>query len=396
MTKNKVINFDFENNCYGCRNCENICPKKAIKMIKNEEGFIIPKIDYEKCIDCGLCTQKCPYLQNNQETLMKEKWYGGYLKDEKERIQSTSGGMFTALANWFLDNDGYVCGCVWNEELEATHIITNKIKDIQRMRGSKYVQSNLNSCALEIKKLLAHHKVLFTGTPCQVAAIKKYNENNENLYTMAIICEGVSSPKVWKKYVNYLENKYKSKLINVQFRNKEVGWEPPVIKFFFKNGIVKSCLTFSTDLYGKAFLQGMTYRKSCNNCQYKLSGYNADIIVGDLWGAKKTIIEESDNKGISAILVNSKKGEELLKQIAPAIKIYSLEPEEIIKNNQKIIKSAELHKNREYFFKNIDNVEIEKNIKKNIILPKNKKIKNIVKEMAYKTKTYNMIRKIIK
>ena len=216
------------------------------------------------------------------------------------------------------------------------------------------------------------------------------------IYIQWLLCEGVSSPKVWKKYVNYLENKYKSKLINVQFRNKEVGWEPPVIKFFFKNGIVKSCLTFSTDLYGKAFLQGMTYRKSCNNCQYKLSGYNADIIVGDLWGAKKTIIEESDNKGISAILVNSKKGEELLKQIAPAIKIYSLEPEEIIKNNQKIIKSAELHKNREYFFKNIDNVEIEKNIKKNIILPKNKKIKNIVKEMAYKTKTYNMIRKIIK
>lgn len=199
MTKNKVINFDFENNCYGCRNCENICPKKAIKMINNEEGFIIPKIDYEKCIDCGLCTQKCPYLHNNQETLMKRKWYGGYLKDEKERMQSTSGGMFTALANWFLDNDGYVCGCVWNEELEATHIITNKIKDIQRMRGSKYVQSNLNSCVLEIKKLLAHHKVLFTGTPCQVAAIKKYNENNENLYTMALICEGVSSPKVWKK-----------------------------------------------------------------------------------------------------------------------------------------------------------------------------------------------------
>lgn len=397
MIESKKINFNFEENCYGCRNCENICPKAAIKMIENSEGFLVPVIDDKKCVNCGLCVKKCPYLQANKKEIIKpKKWYACYLKNEEERQLSTSGAIFPALANWFLSNDGYICGCVWNDELEAIHIITNKQEELQRMKGSKYVQSNLTNCAVTIKELLANHKVLFTGTPCQVAAIKKYNEGNSNLYTMAVVCEGVPSPKVWKKYVKYLEEYNKSKLVNVQFRNKEIGWEPPVMKKVFQNGRIKSCLTYSTDLYGKAFLQGMYYRKTCNHCQYKLSGYNADIIVGDLWGADKSIIKESNNKGISAILINTERGEALFEQIASQLECYPIQQEDVIRNNQMIIKPIEVHPNREKFYQNIDKISIENNIKNNLIVPKKKKIKNVVKEIAYKTKTYDIIRNIIK
>ena len=397
MIKNKVINFNFENNCYGCRNCENICPQKAIKMVENQEGFLIPKIDYEKCVDCGLCAQKCPYLQvNKNQSLQEKKWYACYLIDEEKRKQSASGGIFAALADLLIKNDGYVCGCIWNENLEAVHIITNKPEEIEKMKGSKYVQSNLKDCAPTIQKMLLHHKVLFTGTPCQVAAIKKYVGNNENLYTMSVICKGVPSPKVWKKYVQNLEKNNKSKLLNVQFKNKEIGWEPPVMKQFFENGKITSKLSFSTDLYGIGFLQGLFYRNSCSNCQYKLAGYNADIVVGDFWGASKSIVQETNNKGVSAVLVNSKKGQELFSQIASQIKFYSMNEEDIIRENQMIIKSVTIHPNRNKFYENIDRIDINQNIRDNIILPVNKKLKNVIKELAYKTKTYDFIRKLIK
>ena len=289
-----MIDFDFEKNCYGCRNCENICPTKAIKMKENNEGFLIPFIEKEKCINCGLCNIKCPFLniKKDNTNMQLRTWYSCYMKDEKKRQESSSGGIFPLLADWVLQSNGYVCGCIWNNEIEAVHVVTNKIEDINKMKGSKYVQSNLKSVVEEINLLLKNEKkVLFTGTPCQVAAIKNYFSNQKNLYTMAVICEGVSSPKVWKKYKCYEEKINNSKIKDVKFRCKDIGWEPPIMKIFFENGKVKSQLTYSANIFGQGFLQGLFYRNSCNNCQYKLENYNADIIVGDLWGASKELLK---------------------------------------------------------------------------------------------------------
>lgn len=394
-----MIDFDFDKNCYGCRNCENICPTKAIKMEENSEGFLMPVIDKEKCINCGLCNKKCPFLniQENDEKIKLNKWYACYMKDEEKREGSSSGGIFPILAEWILKNNGYVCGCVWNKELEAIHIVTNKQEDIDKMKGSKYVQSNLKEVVIEIKDLLKKgKKVLFTGTPCQVSAIKNYLPNEQNLYTMAVVCEGVASPKVWRKYKEHTEKVNNSKLKNVRFRSKDIGWEPPVMKQFFENGKIKSQLTYSTNIYGKGYLQGLYYRKSCNNCQYKLKNYNADIIVGDLWGASKELLRQTKNKGISAVLINTKKGEEIFDKVQSKMTFKLVDAGKVIERNEMIVKPIKCHINRDRFFDNLDKVEIDKKINQNLRLKKSKQLKNLIKEIAYKTKTYNLIRNIVK
>ena len=394
-----MIDYDFDKNCYGCRNCENICPTKAIKMKENNEGFLMPVIDKEKCINCGLCDKKCPFLniEENEEKIKLNKWYACYMKDEKKREESSSGGIFPILAEWILKNDGYVCGCIWNKKLEAIHIVTNKPEDINKMKGSKYVQSDLKEVVVEIKVLLRKNKyVLFTGTPCQVAAIKSYFQNEQNLYAMAVICEGVASPKVWRKYKEYTEKLNNSKLKNVKFRSKDIGWEPPVMKEFFDNGKVKSQLTYSTNMYGKGYLQGLYYRKSCNNCEYKFKNYNADLIVGDLWGADKELLKETKNKGISAVLINTKKGERIFNEIQNKIIFKLIDAKKVIEQNKMVVQSMECHINRDKFFKNLDEVEINKIINRNLKFKKSTLIKNLIKEIAYKTKTYNLIRNIVK
>ena len=394
-----MINFDFDKKCFGCRNCENICPTKAIKLIENEEGFLMPVIDKKKCIQCGMCNKKCPFLniEKNKEKNRLNKWYACYMKDKKKIKESSSGGIFPLLAECIMKKDGYISGCVWNNKLEAIHIVTNQQEKVNKMKGSKYVQSDLNKTVEEIKFILNEGKlVLFTGTPCQVATVKSYLPEKQNLYTMAVICEGVGSPKVWRRYKKYIERKNHSKLIDLKFRSKEIGWEPPVMKHFFSNGKIKSQLTFTTNIYGKGFLEGLYYRKSCNNCQYKFNNYNADIVVGDFWGVNKKLLKETNNKGVSVLLVNTLRGEKMFDEIKENIVFQPINFERVVEQNQMIIQSAKYHENRENFFKNIDNLNIKTNINKSIDISKKKKAKNVIKEFAYKTKTYNLIKNIIK
>jgi len=385
-----MINFDFNKNCYGCKNCENACPVGAIKIIENSEGITIPKVDKDKCINCGKCDKVCPYL-NNEKNKFSRKYYSAYLKSEKERETSASGGMFPAIAKYFIEKDGYVAGCIWDDNINAIHILTNKLSDIEKMKNSKYVQSNMSGVAKEIKEKLKEHKVLFVGTPCQTAAVKLYIGENKNLYTCSLICEGVPSNKVWIKYKEHLENKYKSKLVSADFRNKEIGWDVPVAKYKFKNGKVRKTLSFEFDKYVISFIEGLAYRGSCFNCQYK-TGNNADIIIGDLWGASKAKIQETNYKGISAIIVNSEQGEKILKDIKEQMETEEISEKFVLDNNAKLISCAKPHINREKFFNDIDKVDIIENLSKNIL--KSKKTM-LLKETLYKLKLYRKFKNIL-
>lgn len=387
-----MIDFDIEKKCYGCRNCEIVCPKKAITIIENEEGFLVPKIDKQKCINCGLCSKKCPRVNaENKIEIKNNQWYSCYLKNVEDRIKSTSGGIFPALANFFIQNDGYVCGCVWDENMKPIHIVTNNVDDVEGMRGSKYMQSDLKETLNEIKSKINEHKILFTGTPCQVAAAKLYLGDHENLYTCSLICEGAGSYKVWKKYVDFLECKYKSKMKLASFRNKEIGWDSPVAKYEFYNKKVRKTLSYEYDIYVIGFLQALYYRNSCSDCQYKGNGHNADLIIGDLWGASSKMLQKTQNKGISVVIENSKKGTELLRCVAGKFSIESINPEIVIKYNKLLMESKEKNKNRDRFYKNIDKKCIVKNIKENVCI---KQYKRIIKEVLYKTKIFRKIKEL--
>lgn len=387
-----MIDFDFNKYCYGCRNCENICPTNAIRVSENEEGFLVPSIDKQKCISCGLCDKNCPYTNFSINVELKKNiWYSCYLKDVKEREKSTSGGIFPALAKYFLENDGLVCGCVWNKEMKTVHILSDSIENVNNMRGSKYLQSDLQLIIKEIKEKIDKRKILFTGTPCQVAAIKLYIGEHKNLYTCSLFCEGVPSYKVWKKYVDVLEKKYNSKMVYASFRNKEIGWDSPVAKYEFENNKIRKTLSYSYDKYVKGFLQGLYFRNSCNNCQYKGDGHNSDIIIGDLWGADKEQLKKTKYKGISAVILNSDKGKELFEKINYNFSYELIESEKVISYNKLLMESLKKNDRRDEFFRNIDSINIIENINKNT---HGNKYVGDIKEFLYKIKVFRIIKNI--
>lgn len=386
-----MIDFDFNSNCYGCRNCEIICPQKAIKIRENDEGFLIPSVDINLCVKCGLCEKKCPYLNfKKMNTEIKEKkWYSCYLRDLNDRINSTSGGVFPVLAEYFIKNNGYVCGCIWNDEMKPVHILSNKIEDVNKMRGSKYLQSNLEDVFSKIKKVIDTNIVLFTGTPCQIAAVKLYIGEHKNLYTCGLICEGAGSVKVWKKYKNYLECKYNAKLIKASFRNKEIGWDSPITAYEFDNGKTIKTLSYEFDWYVKGFLQALYYRNSCNTCQYKGNGHNSDILIGDLWGANKELLDNSENKGISAVIINSEKGKEIFNFVLDKFVFAEVNPDNVITYNKLLMEPINKNINRDKFYNQIDNIDIVKNIKNNI---KVNFLRRWIKEFLYKIKLFKFLK----
>ena len=211
--------------CCGCSLCVNVCVRKCISMQSDIEGFLVPVINKEECINCGLCYNKCP-VNGKYETENRSRYFASAIANKKELLKSSSGGTFVLLARYILSQSGYVCGCVFDDNMKAVHICSNKVKDIYRMMGSKYVQSSLEYALLDVKRLLKDDKkVLFTGTACQIAAVKSLFPNTENLYLVDILCHGVPSPLFFRKYVEYLEKKHNGKLIKLEFRNKEkLGW----------------------------------------------------------------------------------------------------------------------------------------------------------------------------
>ncbi len=292
-------------------------------MFKDELGFEYPKIDKRKCINCGKCLKVCSEilkpLNNNTN---KPKVYACWNKEENVRLLSTSGGIFYAFAKTIIQKGGYVCGAIYNKELLVEHIITNRLEDIEKLRQSKYVQSNLNDVFVRIKALLEKgEEVLFVGTPCQCAGLKKYlNKEYDKLWVIDFICLGVNAPLAYKQYLKYLENKYNSKIVSIQFKNKDFGWNTFHTKVVFENGQVYYGQRYQ-DLFYKGFIgaKSLYFRESCYNCSFKDFPRIADVSLGDFWGVNK---KYDADKGTSVVMLNSKKGEDIFNLIKKDLIFY--------------------------------------------------------------------------
>lgn len=361
-----MIQFDFDKYCYGCGNCANVCPTDAITMVENSEGFLMPQVDESKCIHCGKCDRSCVYL-NPLDTPdnMGNACYAvcGY-QDEKTLRKSSSGGVFPALAYQMLDEGGYVCGCIWNEDMEAVHIVSNDRKDIEKMLHSKYVQSDMGHCYKQVNTLLKEgKKVLFSGTPCQIAAVLKYTGNPDNLITCDLICKGVPSPGVWRKYKAYLEKEQGSKLKSIVLRSKDkYGWTGPVTKYEFEDGSKKEVLFFQLNHYIVGFLDGLYMRNSCYHCQYKDTNHQADIILGDFWGINRDVFRKSKNLGVSAVIARTAKGKQLFESIKDQFIVDEISYAEMTEKNPSMTASTPKNDKRTAFFENWNEVPVKENI----------------------------------
>lgn len=307
--------------------------------------------------------------------------YYGWSCDEENREKSSSGGIFGELGKYIIENNGVVFGVGFDEQLNIIHKEAVNLEQLEELKGSKYVQSSIGDSYQKVKKILeTGREVLFSGTPCQINGLYQYlRKNYENLYTIDVICHGVASPKVYKKYIHDLEEYYKAKAKEISFRDKTYGWKKFSMKVTFENGM-KYVKTLSEDYFIQGFLKNVYLRESCYQCQYTTTQRQGDITLGDFWGVEKNYPQLSDDKGISLILVNTDKGKKLLESCNQNIKTEKIEDiDYVIENNTSLIKPVAMNKKRKEFFKDLDTLNFEELYKKYIYENKIQKKVNIIK-----------------
>ena len=319
-----MIQITNKEQCCGCNACGDICPKGAISFPQDEEGFWYPKVDLEKCVNCSMCNKVCP-LQNmdkvkSAEKLNPPKVIGGYHKNIAIRFDSTSGGIFSALANAMYKDGGYVSGAIQNPDLTVCNFISNDKSDLARLRSSKYVQSSAIGLYKEIKELLvAGEKVLACGSPCQMGALRTYlGKDYDNLIIVDFLCRATNSPKAYRKYMDMLEKQYGGKIVYVKAKNKEHGWHSLARKVVFDNG-KEYYGEGHDDHYRRGYHWNMFERPSCYDCKFKEIPRYSDITLGDFWGVEKIAPELEQNLGTSMVMLNTPKGEAFFEKIKSKI-----------------------------------------------------------------------------
>lgn len=378
---NNICELD-KKDCTGCRMCEQICPVNAVTMKENKEGFIEPVINKEKCINCGLCFERCPQLNSlSNNGLDKVEVYAAKNNNVEVQRCSSSGGIFFALAEYVLKNNGVIYGCAFNKDIVAEHMRIDNIDDLVKLRGSKYVQSDTKDTFKTVKMDLNDKKfVLYSGTPCQIAGLRLFlGKKYENLITVDLVCHGVPSPKLFKKYKEWLEKRYNSKIVNYEFRNKEKNGWGLTSKIVFENGKTKF-LDSRLDPYYKTFLDSITYRESCYNCKYANTNRISDITLADYWGIEKEHSEFYDKFGVSAVIINTFKGKKIITEIGQCISLRYSELNKVISRNSNLIQSSERKNIRDNIYKMIDDMDFDEYSKRELKFKVNKKdfVKNLV------------------
>ena len=340
--------------CNGCGVCELICPVNAIEMIEDEEGFLYPKIDKEKCIKCNKCRKICSNFPEKNKYEIKA--YAAKNKNEAERKNSTSGGMFKILVEYVISKKGVVFGVKLNENLVAMHDYGETIEECKKFSFSKYVRSDLNSSYEKVKEFLNEDRyVLFTGTPCQVQGLRNFlGKDSEKLILCEIICHANPSPKVLKMYIKNHENISKQKVEEIFFRSKDKEMNNSAY-IQFQDGTKKRIQEYITAFSGNQLIN----RPSCYYCQFVDENRKADFTIGDLWGVEKILPEFNDNKGIPLLTVNSEKAEKIFDKIKDMLDYKEVNLKEAFRYNHHTNLSK--NKNRDKFFLNISNGKINEN-----------------------------------
>ena len=387
--------------CCGCTACMHICPVKCIEMKEDKEGFLYPAVDNEKCIHCRKCERVCPIkdkavlgspfqgscLQSRLRGSRESRNYNdfspsvtakpchlprqreakdglsaqsdeklinvfiGYNKNEEIREQSSSGGIFSLAAEWIINQNGVVFGAAFDENFEVCHIAAETKEQLSKLRGSKYVQSRMGNTYPLVKRYLENNcKVLFTGTACQIAGLKKYlSKDYENLYTLDVLCHGVPSPKIWKMYLDDKREQYNASIEKIEFRSKESGWKNFSVNIEFSDNR-RYCVRFYEDVFMKLFLGNIDLRPSCYDCRFKGFPRISDMTIGDSWGIENYMPDMDDDRGASVIILNSLKGKQMLDEVRESLNVREANLDRALPITADSRKSVEMHPNRKRFF----------------------------------------------
>ena len=323
-------------NCTGCSSCYNGCPVGAIKMVSNEKGFLYPHIDETKCIQCELCVKICG-AENKVVYDVPVHTYAVKHKALEERMKSQSGGAAYVLSKHIIEVGGVVYGAIIDKDFSVCHSRAETIEELEKFRGSKYVQSDLKNMFSFVREdLNGGRTVLFTGTPCQIAGLKSFLvKDYDKLYTVDVICHGVPSPRVWSDYLKWQENCHNKELKKVFCRDLTLKWGASNEALYFRND------KRLYNIYAKIFYSRNAFRDSCFECSFANLKRQSDITVGDYWGIDLVSPEFKDDYGISAVIINSKKGNGLFASVSSELDILETTTDQMTRKNPQLLKSAD-------------------------------------------------------
>ena len=360
-----MVDLVDKNKCTGCTSCFNICPMGAINMQEEDGKLLYPEINESICIECNMCKNHCPvYLKEEITNRCKDKQVEVYAcinNNEQDRMLSSSGGIFTLLANYVLDNKGIVFGVKFDDDLNVVHDFIEKKEDLYKFRGSKYTQSDLKESFKKVRDFLNEGRlVYFSGTPCETNGLKIFlDKDYDNLIIQDCICHGAPAPELLEKYIDYLEKHYSSiygkekKIVKFSFRDKEnLGWSKYQLRIELDGGNVEY-IDHDKSSFMKIFLNDYALRNSCFECFNKGNNLLSDITLGDYWGINNVHEELNDEKGTSLIILNSEKGKELFNIIKDKIKYIESKREYIEKYNPSYISPAKDNEIRKTFLKDL-------------------------------------------
>ncbi len=388
-----MIEIKKKSECSGCTACASICPKKCIKMKEDEEGFLYPNVDKNICINCGLCEKVCP-VKNYKENEKKKHAYIFQHKDDNVRRQSTSGGAFTAISEYILEHNGIVYGAVFDENYNVIHKGIDKKEELYRFRNSKYVQSNPKATFKEVKDNLEKNRyVCYSGTSCEIEGLKNYLQKDyDNLILVDVVCRAVPSPLIWKKYLNLRKKQYKD-IKTILFRDKYYGYKYSNFSIYNKNNDKKQEYHqgVDSDPYLRAFFSNICDRPSCYECKFKKINRESDITIWDCFEVEKYDKDFDDDKGTTRILTNSKKGEEVIKNISESNKIKEIDVKQATDGFLAMFQPVKYNTNRNQFFKDANSLSDEELFKK--YFPDNFKVKleRNARKILLKTGLYKKI-----
>lgn len=395
-----MIQITNKQDCCGCNACGDICPKGSISFKTDIEGFWYPEVNTETCIDCHLCEKVCPIIEPAKHITRYEEpvVFAAYAKDDAIRLDSTSGGIHSMLAQAMYKKKAYVGGAIYNEDHTVSHIASNDPKMLDEIRSSKYLQSSMEGQYKEVKKLLqAGEEVFYCGCPCQIQALYKYlKKEYDNLTTCDFICRGVNSPKVFLKYMDMLERQYGAKATKIKFKAKEWGWHNFSMRVNFANG-KEYCKDRYHDLFFIGYLQAGNFtRPSCYDCHFKGFPQKADITLADFWGIENIDQSMDQDRGTSLVMVNSDKGMQLFDSIKDKIEWRQFTMADARKGNPAMddsLKSAKL--NRDQFFQSLDKEPFEE-VAKKYFPPVPSFMSNIIKKLRARLSVVKRIFSFVK
>ena len=395
----KHIHIQNKKDCCGCWACYNICPKRAISMYLDEEGFVYPVINENKCIDCGVCERACPIINVQPEA---EKPQHGYLLqagDEKIRHESTSGGAFTAIATWVIKQGGIVYGAAFDDSFcKVKHCAAATMEELGKFRNSKYVQSELGDIYKEIKQYLDVGRwVAMSGTPCQIEGLIHFlRKPYEKLLLIDVVCYGVPSPGMFADYMKYMHRKIGGTFKKVLFREKRPGYNYTSFSLYNENPRLDYHKGVESEPFMRSFFSNMNVRPSCYDCKFKKRYRVSDFTIWDCYDVKR-FSRNFDNRGTNRVLVHSTKGEKVLNDIKKSVRLEEyMDLDYFIKDEIAMVTSVPSNVHREAFFKDYRNLDFNIFIHKWFPVTLKVRLNSLLRNIAFRLGVYNASKRFVK